>query len=186
MLDGDRTIGGAPSIRPNAVRVPNARRVGTCRSVKYSAGMDTRNRVALGLVVVSVVLFVAAWMLLGSLDPAPQESPRRGVGRVAKRIELPPVRPVPLRSARAEAAQLPDEEVDGVRVTRACKYIVDWQARNVPDFVILDNLQARSQRFEEKDLACLTASGVSPAILRYAEHSPKTPRLREGEKIGVQ
>jgi len=148
--------------------------------------MDTRTRITLGLVVVAGALFVAAWFLLGSAAAPEEEGPRRGVGRVATRVQLPPPSPVPYKTERSEAAQLPDEEVDGVKVTTACKTIVDWQARNVPDFVILDNLQARGQKFEEKDLACLTASGVSPGILRFAEHSPKTPKLREGEKVGVQ
>ena len=42
------------------------------------------------------------------------------------------------------------------------------------DFVILDNLQARGQKFEEKDLACLTASGVSPASPRIGSSSAIT------------
>jgi hypothetical protein len=145
--------------------------------------MDTRTRLALGFVVLAVGLFVAAWFLLGTASAPEEDQPRQGVGRVAKRVELPPASPRPLKSPRAEAVELPDA-ADGVKVTPACKYIADWQARNVPDFVILDNLQARSQRFEEADLACLTASGLSDAILRYAEHSSKTPRL-DGGKVKV-
>jgi len=144
--------------------------------------MDTRTRIAIGFVALAAGLFVAAWFLLGTAEAPEEERPRQGVGRVAKRVELPPAER-PLKSARAEAVELPDLE-SGVKVTSACKYIADWQARNVPDFVILDNLQARSQRFDEGDLACLTASGVSDAILRYAEHSSKTPRL-DGGKVKV-
>ncbi len=146
--------------------------------------MDTRTRLAIGFVALAAGLFVAAWFLLGSADAPEEERPRQGVGRVAKRVELPPAERS-VRSASAEAVALPDLE-SGVKVTPACKYIADWRARDVPDFVILDNLQARSQRFEEPDLACLTASGVSDAILRYAERNSKTPRLGGGKVKVIQ
>ena len=148
--------------------------------------MDTRTRLAAGFVVVAAVLFGAAWLLLGSPEAPEKEKPRQGVGRVAKRVELPPASPKPLKSPDAEAVQLPDEVRDGVKVTKACKYIAEWQSQNVPAFVMLDNLQARGQRFSEEDLACLTASGVNDAILRYAELTPETPMLREGDKVIVQ
>jgi len=148
--------------------------------------MNTRPRIAAAFFGVAALLLVAAWWALGSVEAPGTPQPRRGVGRVAKRVELPPASPAPLKSPEAEAVQLPDETIDGVKVTKTCKYIAEWQSRNVPGWVMVDNLQARAQRFTEDDLACLTASGVGNAVLRYAELNPLTPKLEEGDRIIVR
>lgn len=143
--------------------------------------MTTRTRIAGVLFVVSAVLIGLAWMFMGSAEAPPVVKHRVGVGRVAKRVQGPV--PALRKSPQAEAAALPDDGV--AAVTAPCKYIIEWQQSNVPDFVILDNLAAQSQRFVEKDLACLTASGASSGVLQYAERNMKTPRLKDGDKVQV-
>ena len=138
------------------------------------AGMDTRRRVGIGALVAGLLLLVAGWWLWGGVETPEVEAPRRGVGRVAMRPTEPPPY---LRRDNEGPPQLEDVLDEGVaKATDPCRYIMEWQLRNVHDFVILDNLDARSQRFTEDDVACLTAAGARNAILEYAERNIKVPQ----------
>ena len=65
---------------------------------------------------------------------------------------------------------LPLEEDPNIPVvTDTCKWIVKDERRKVPQWVMLDNLRDRGQLFVEDDIRCLTAAGVTPAILDFAE-----------------
>lgn len=78
---------------------------------------------------------------------------------------------------------LPLEEDPSIPVvTKTCKWIVEDERRNVPQWVMLDNLRDRGQLFVEDDLRCLTAAGVTPAILDFAERYQDRNALRRKEK----
>ncbi len=69
-------------------------------------------------------------------------------------------------------------------VTKTCKWIVTEERRNVPQWVMLDNLRDRSQRFAVDDIRCLTAAGVTPAILDFAERYEDHNKGRKGRRRG--
>lgn len=60
--------------------------------------------------------------------------------------------------------------------TEKCVMLVEWHQRNVPAWVIEDNMDAQAMRFDEKDLACLTAGGLPPQILDRAEQNMLKPQ----------
>jgi hypothetical protein len=126
---------------------------------------------------VAAILLLLAWFFLGSAEAPVVKAPRQGVGRVARRVQAPP--PVVEKNPIAAAAKLPDPEV--ATVTAPCKYIIQWTAAGSPDFVILDNLEAQAQMFDDEDLKCLTAGGASNAVLEYAERNQKSKNLNGGK-----
>jgi hypothetical protein len=145
--------------------------------------MDTQKRFGIALLVIGAALLLGAWWLWGGVDAPEVAQPRRGVGRLAVAPDQPP--PYLRREVRAKGAdaQLPDPSV--APTTAPCKYIIEWQQQNVHDFVILDNLEAQAQRFNEDDIACLTASGARNAILEYAERNSLYPQMPPGTKGGA-
>lgn len=72
------------------------------------------------------------------------------------------------------AVQEEEEPIEGA--TPYCTTIVKWHRRNVPAWVIEDNMGAQGMKFDEADLACLTSGGVPPQILDYAEQNTKRPQ----------
>lgn len=66
--------------------------------------------------------------------------------------------------------EIPLEEDPNIPVvTPKCKLLVTYERKKVPQYSILDTLRDQSMMFDEDDLGCLTAAGVSPAILDLAE-----------------
>jgi len=111
-----------------------------------------------------VVLAALLWMFW----PAPTSS----VDVVESKVEVPVVPKLAKRTAMqlAEEKWLPLEEDPNIPVvTSTCKWIVTDERRNVPQWVMLDNLRDRGQLFVEDDIRCLTAAGVTPALLDFAE-----------------
>lgn len=60
--------------------------------------------------------------------------------------------------------------------TEKCVMLVEWHQQNVPPWVIEDNMDAQAMKFDEKDLACLTAGGLPPQILDRAEQNMLKPQ----------
>jgi hypothetical protein len=69
--------------------------------------------------------------------------------------------------------------------TPFCAQIWQWSARRVPGWVITDNMEARAMFFDEKEMACLTATPNPPpdwmpplpgGILEMADARPKYPQ----------
>ncbi|MCB9692748.1 MAG: hypothetical protein H6736_13140 [Alphaproteobacteria bacterium] len=92
---------------------------------------------------------------VGELD-APGEGARKKV------VQMASVAPAD------EPVELEDDPNIPV-VTPNCKLLVGYERRKVPQYSILDTLRDSSMRFDEDDLACLTAAGITPAILDLAE-----------------
>ncbi len=106
-------------------------------------------------------------------DDAPQM-------KVAKRkvVKLTP------QGEEASDEPLPLEEDPAIPVvTETCKWIVKDERRHVPQWVMLDNLRDRGQLFVEDDIRCLTAAGVTPAILDFAERYQDQNKLQG--KVGT-
>lgn len=69
---------------------------------------------------------------------------------------------------QAELVEGPSED-ELPTITPKCELMVGWHEANVPMWVIQDNAMAQGFKFTEEDLACLTAGGLPPGILDYAE-----------------
>ncbi|MEZ4316062.1 MAG: hypothetical protein R3F61_01095 [Myxococcota bacterium] len=133
------------------------------------------------------VLLAVVAALLWWLWPASTEvDPGRSDGVADTRSKSPERKVTKFVSAeeRAEAAMLPLEEDPNIPVvTKTCKWIVTDERRNVPQWVMLDNLRDRGQKFVEDDIRCLTAAGVTPAILDFAERYQDQNKLQG--KVGA-
>lgn len=131
----------------------------------------TRRAAPLLLGILAVAALIGLWLLAPDTSPADD--------RVAALTEpatptasAPPVPAQAPPSAEVAAAADPDHLPDGTPITDACRGLITDHERNVPGWVLLDNLRARSARFEEPDIACITAAGLPPAVVRYAERHP--------------
>ena len=78
---------------------------------------------------------------------------------------------------RGKATLVHGPDIDDLpEPTEKCVMLVEWHQRNVPAWVIEDNMDAQAMRFDEKDLACLTAGGLPPQILDRAEQNVLRPQ----------
>lgn len=132
---------------------------------------------ALGLALLALVFLF--WLFSPSVDPTTPSGAdieARRAKRKGKKVRIvqadaaPPVMP----------DYLPLEEDPTIPVvTKTCKWLVTEERRNVPQWVMLDNLRDRGQTFVEDDVRCLTAAGVTPAILDFAERYMDQNRIQE-------
>ncbi len=84
-----------------------------------------------------------------------------------------------LAAFTAKDEPVPLEEDPSIPVvTPNCKLLVSYERRHVPQFTILDTIRDGAMRFDEDDLSCLTAAGVSPAVLDLAEARIDYNKLR--------
>jgi hypothetical protein len=123
---------------------------------------------ALGLLVLLALLWL--WPRGASVPDAVTvtlESGRPGAIAAAAATAAP--QPTPAVAEGPTPAELPG-------ATRYCTTIVDWHRRNVPAWVIEDNAMAQGMKFDDKDLACLTAGGVPPQVLDFAEQNTRRPQ----------
>lgn len=113
-----------------------------------------------------------------------------GESRTARNVETQGPKRKVTRLAAAPAVEEDDDEIpleEDPRipvVTKTCKWIVTEERRNVPQWVMMDNLRDRGQRFAPDDIRCLTAAGVTPAILDYAEMYEDHNKGRKGRLRG--
>jgi len=124
---------------------------------------------AVGLVVAMIALLLLWPRTAAGPDPAAARSARAApVAATAGTAQAP------APAAVAGAPTTEDEELE--HATPQCTTIVKWHRRNVPGWVIEDNMMAQGMKFDEADLACLTAAGVTPQILDFAEQNTKRPQ----------
>lgn len=130
----------------------------------------SRNRWIAAGVSLAVLAVFAVWMLW---PPGAKKSGTAEVlaERQARRKAKLKMKMIPPGDAVLPTPEyLPLEEDPTIPVvTKTCKWIVTDERRNVPQWVMLDNLRDRGQLFVEDDIRCLTAAGVTPAILDFAE-----------------
>ncbi|MCB9676019.1 MAG: hypothetical protein H6737_12930 [Alphaproteobacteria bacterium] len=117
------------------------------------------------LLAILLALLYAFWP--GDTRVETRETARAEAGqkRASRRVRA--VNPAE-KAAEAKFVELEDDPNIPV-VTTTCKWIVTEERRNVPQWVMLDNLRDRGQKFQEDDIRCLTAAGVTPALLDFAE-----------------
>lgn len=118
-----------------------------------------------------VALLVAWWMWPTAEAPkvaAQPPAPQRPVEAPVSLAMADPVEP------RKEDDVLERLGIDP-KVTPKCALINQWHARNVPMWVILDNMQAQAMKFDEKEIECLTASPLPPGILDTADYNTRRP-----------
>jgi hypothetical protein len=134
--------------------------------------MDTARATRVLGVAVIVVLAIIALLWLWP----------RGTAETSVAATTPVRRAAPPPS---EAAAVEDREQrvplapdlsDLVNPTPFCTTVVGWDRRNVPAWVIEDNMMAQAMKFDEADLACLTSAGLPPQILDFAEQNIRRPQ----------
>lgn len=125
---------------------------------------------ALAALFALVVVALLWWLMSPSVDTTPSGRDIAEL-RAKRKAGKGKLRAVPTAQSLPEPENwLPLEEDPNIPVvTKTCKWIVTEERRNVPQWVMLDNLRDRSQLFVEDDIRCLSAAGVTPAILDYAE-----------------
>ncbi len=130
-----------------------------------------RRALALGLTILAVVL-----LLLLLWPEGVRELPRPRATAAP-----PPVAPAPAEDgAELGRAKL----VRGVAIedlpnpTEKCITLVEWNNRNVPAWVIEDNMDAQGMRFDDQDLACMQAGGLPDQVLDRAEQNLSRPQPR--------
>lgn len=123
------------------------------------------------------ILLVLIWLFgSGDTDPGRVEVEAADIDEPFRQMARKKVVAVPGVPAEEE---IPLEEDPNIPVvTPKCKLLVSWERRKVPQFTILDNLRDQSMMFDEDDLGCITAAGVSPAILDLAENRTDYNKLR--------
>ncbi|MCB9688660.1 MAG: hypothetical protein H6738_21120 [Alphaproteobacteria bacterium] len=83
----------------------------------------------------------------------------------------------PAHAERGKATLVHGPSIDELpEPTEKCVMLVEWHQRNVPAWVIEDNMDAQAMKFDEKDLACMTAGGLPPQILDRAEQNVLRPQ----------
>jgi hypothetical protein len=136
-----------------------------------TAPSSSRNPVRFVVAGLAAAVIVALlWWLMSPTEVNTTPSGRDVAEMRAKRKAAKgKVRAVPATAAKP-TEWLPLEEDPAIPVvTATCKWIVTDERRNVPQWVMLDNLRDRGQLFVEDDIRCLSAAGVTPAILDFAE-----------------
>jgi hypothetical protein len=135
----------------------------------------------LGTSAAALALLLLAWFLWPSTDTTASARARKGPS--------PPPQVAPIEVASAEP---PEPEVDileklGIdpKETPHCAKINQWWDRRVSQMTITQNMKDGQMMFNEKELACLTASPVPDGLLQVAEYhvlKPQPPGLSNGPR----
>jgi hypothetical protein len=131
-----------------------------------------RRSLASALVVLAVVL--GALLLWPKSGPSPAEpvraAPKPRPVAQAQVAEGPPATSGEQRAVRVELDDLPKN------ASPNCRQVVTWHRRNVPGWVIEDNMSAQAMLFSEEEMACLEGAGVSDQILDWAQWNQRKPQ----------
>ena len=69
-----------------------------------------------------------------------------------------------------------EEHADLIGAPPLCKTIVEWHRRNVPAWVIEDNMDAQAMKFDAEEMKCLAEKGVPDQVLDRAEYNQRVPQ----------
>lgn len=133
--------------------------------------MDTARATRVLGVAVAVVLAIIALLWFWPRGSGPDPVTTTAAPRRAP--PAPTAGSAEVREAKVVTA--PDLS-DLTSPTPYCTTIVGWHRRNVPAWVIEDNMMAQAMKFDETDLACLTSGGLPPQILDFAEQNTRRPQ----------
>lgn len=152
--------------------------------------MNGHQRIAAVLLAAGVGLLAAAWLFLATapiVEPVAQVRQPQPVKNAARGKAKRRWRGGGREAAASEAAEAMELPADGVApTTDACAWVVNERRRGVHAFVLMDNIRDQGLRFQEDDVACLTAAGVDESIVRYAEFDMTSRMLKEGDVVGIQ
>jgi hypothetical protein len=152
--------------------------------------MNRQQRIAAALLAAGMGLLAAAFLFLATAPPEVEQVVARAPQPVTNAVKRKAKRrwrgggKVRAEAAVNEEIQLPE---DGVApTTDSCRYIVDERRRGVHAFIVMDNIRDQGMRFEQADVACLTAAGVDESLVRYAEFDMNSRMLDEDQQVGIR
>jgi hypothetical protein len=142
--------------------------------------VSLRQLLGVGGAILAIALL--AWFLWPAAEPEKEASasakpppPRTAPASIAPQGDVDPV----VAEARARAATPEDQILEELgidkSVTPNCAQINVWNYRGASLMTITENMKDGGMMFDEKELACLTASPVPPGVLDVADAHVKRP-----------